>query len=286
MSDDLELIFIPRRYESDSQALQRVVGAGPIRDVSGFLQVLELKVELPRSGDFYTQIILNPWAHLSRPPVVHIIGVDMSFFVQQRMIEDPPELLNEAEGRYRISIKPDWDWSEDPNLVRLWDQCIYPVISDSELHRGLKFRSHPKSTAAYNLVFPSGVVSLANTLETFSINKGWKLITKAEEEIMEKKNLAEKEKIRISKQTIFEEYRLEIEWADDEVALNKILAKVESNDDITEELRLQLIDRIQSRLSEFELDRIDFDKLAKITDSNNVNTSNFNPIRRLGGRGK
>ena len=110
--------------------------------------------------------------------------------------------------------------------------------------------------------------------------------TKAEEEIMEKKNLAEKEKIRISKQTIFEEYRLEIEWADDEVALNKILAKVESNDDITEELRLQLIDRIQSRLSEFELDRIDFDKLAKITDSNNVNTSNFNPIRRLGGRGK
>ena len=284
MSDNLELIFIPRRYESDSQALQRVVGAGPIRDVSGFLQVLELKVELPRSGDFYTQIILNPWAHLSRPPVVHIIGVDMSYFVQQRMIQDPPELLNEAEGRYRISIKPDWEWSEDPNLVRLWDQCIYPVISDSEFHRGLKFRSHPRSTGAYNLVFPSGVVSLANTLETFSINKGWKLITKAEEEIMEKKNLAEKEKMRISKQTIFEEYRLEIEWAEDEATLNKILAKVEANDDITEELRQQLIDRIQSRLPEFELDRIDFDKLAKIKDSNNVNNNNFTPIRRLGSR--
>ena len=262
MAEERDDKAIPERYEADSKALQRAVGAGPVRDVSGLLEVIEMKVQVARSGEFYIQIILNPWAHLDRPPRVHMMGVD----VARHLMEDVPEPLNEAEGRYLLDIEPDWNWHDDPNLVRFWDQCVSPEIENPELHRRLTFRSLPKSAGAYKLFFPSGVVNLATALEEYANKKKWNLINREEAEIIEKNRQAEIEAEQVAQETRAGEYRLEVEKADEEGTLVDIRTRVEADETIPEESRSILVQRIQDRISELGPGRIDYDNLAKVPD--------------------
>ena len=281
MAEERDDKVIPERYEADSKALQRAVGAGPVRDVSGLLEVIEVKVELPRSGEFYIQIILNPWAHLDRPPVVHLLGVDVARHWISKP-EDTLEPLNEAEGRYLLDIEPDWNWRDDPNLVRFWDQCVSPDIENPELHRRLTFRSLPKSAGAYKLFFPSGVVNLATTPEKYANKQGWKLINREEVEIIEKNRQAEIEAERLAQETRAEEYRLEVEKADEEDTLVDIRTRVEADETIPEESRSILVQRIQDRISELGPGRIDYDKLAKVPDPTSGFRRRGTRVRRFG----
>ena len=246
---------IPKRYELDSQALLGAVGCRHIIDVAGLIDVIEVKVEVRRGGEFFFQIILNPWAHLEAHPRVHILGVDL----------DAVEPLNEAEGRYFLNIEPNWKWSDDPNLVRFWDECVSPVINYPKLHSGLTFRSLPKTPGAYDLFFPSGTIDLAKKLEKHAKDNGWKLITKEESRIIEAQRQATAEAERIAHKTRLENISLEIVKAEDQDTLEEIRKKVEQDTSISEESPA-LIERIQARMSEVEPSRIDWDKQAKVSD--------------------
>jgi hypothetical protein len=262
MAKESDKKTIPERYEAESRALEGAVGGGPVRDVSGLLEVIEAEVKVVRSGAFFIQIILNPWAHLDRPPSVHMVNVD----VARRLSKDAPEPLNEAEGRYILEIEPDWNWRDDPNLIKFWNQCVIPVINHTELHRRLTFRSRPKSAGAYGLFFPSGVAELATKLEKHANEQGWKLINREEAAIIEKNRRAKAEAERVVQETRAEEYRLEVEKAEDSDTLGEIRTRVEVDETISEESRSTLVQRIQNRIPEFESDRIDYDKLAKEID--------------------
>ena len=252
---------IPERYELDSQALLGAVGCRHIIDVAGLIDVIEVKVEVlgrdlvRRGGEFFFQIILNPWAHLEAHPRVHILGVDL----------DAVEPLNEAEGRYFLNIEPNWKWSDDPNLVRFWDECVSPAINYPKLHSGLTFRSLPKTPGAYDLFFPSGTIDLAKKLEKHAKDNGWKLITKEESRIIEAQRQATAEAERIAHKTRLENISLEIVKAEDQDTLEEIRKKVEQDTSISEESPA-LIERIQARMSEVEPSRIDWDKQAKVSD--------------------
>lgn len=265
---------IPERYEMDSQALRRAVGCKLINDVAGLMDVIEVQVEPTGGGKFFLQIFLNPWAHLDTHPAVHLLGVDW----------DATEPVNEAEGRYFIDIDPDWYWRDDPNLVRFWEECVSPLICNNpDLHAELRFRPLPSAPGACDLFFPSGAIDLAKDIEKRAKDKGLKLINREESRIIEAQRQATAEAERIARETSLKVYCLEIEKAKDEDTLEDIRIRVEQDTSISEESPA-LVERIQARMSEVEPSRIEFNKLAKVRDTNRGHRKKGTPVRRWGKR--
>jgi len=271
---------ISERYEEDSKALMRAVGVKRKFDVSGLLEVIEFRVTVGKSGVFFVQIILNPWAHLDVPPKVHLLGVDA---IKNGAWESWGfHLINTAEGRYKIGFElnmpspgnlhqfheddyTEWPWSEDPNLVKFWDECISPEIN-LPLNEVFTFRKEPKSRGAYGLFFPSGVANLAEQLDLFAKKKGWRLVNREESKIIEAKRLALEEAEKLNLDAKLKKLNLEIENAVSEEELRGIQSKLENDSQITEESRVRLLERIEARMSEVEPHRIDFDRFAKTPD--------------------
>jgi hypothetical protein len=252
---------ISERYEEDSKALMRAVGVKRKFDVSGLLEVIEFELKVRKKTMFFVQIILNPWAHLDVPPKVHLLGVDADD--TRTWLASP---INTAEGRYKLEIEAEWAWPDDPNLVKFWDDCISPAIRTPELHDLLTYRKSPKSTGAYGLFFPSGVANLAEQLDLFAKKKGWRLVNREESKIIEAKRLALEEAEKLNLDAKLKKLNLEIENAVSEEELRGIQSKLENDAQISEELRVRLLERIEARMSEVEPHRIDFDRFAKTPD--------------------
>lgn len=242
--------IIPTRFEEDMQALCRAMSCTE-KEVAGILSVIEFKVEIPRRGAFYIQIIVNPWSHTSHPPRVHILGVDWI---------EGPEPLNLVEGRYLLDLPIGWDWEDDPSLVRFWDESLSPVLDD--LFGQVRFRIPPKSPGAYGLFFPTGAINEVEQIKSFAKSKGWKLLGKAESKIHAERSRIIAEAEESAMKAKIQSLELGIEMADDESSLEEIRTRIEEDESIAVEAD-SLLERIKSRLREFETKRIDFDSLAK-----------------------
>ena len=95
-----------------------------VRDVSNHLKVIEMRLSFGKNS-FFLQIVINPWAFKSVPPVVEIANITTrfrngSFFKIQE--------LDSIEGRYKIifddEVKSLWKKHFDLRPFIKYENCF------------------------------------------------------------------------------------------------------------------------------------------------------------------
>ena len=216
-------------------------------------------------NSFFLQIVINPWAFKSVPPVVEIANITTrfrngSFFKIQE--------LDSTEGRYKIIFDDEVKslWKKHFDLRMLWDEAISPAIE--EIKSQITYRNLNIKPGAWSLFFPGGVKKHLDRLESKSQSEGWNLLDEQASDLYRENLIAKQKAAEAQLKVKIESFKLEIEKSESLEELEKIIASQEA--DFVENLDKETKKRIEKKRESFEeIDEpINFDNPNYTSDPN------------------
>ena len=239
-----------------------------VRDVSNRLKVIEMRLSFGKNS-FFLQIIINPWAFKSVPPVVEIANINSKF---RKGSFFKIEELGSTEGRYKIIFDEEVKslWKNHFDLRMLWDEAISPAVE--EIKSQITYRNLNIKPGAWSLFFPGGVKKHLDRLKSKSQTEGWNLLDEQASDLYRDNLIAKQKAAEVQLKAKIENFKLEIEKSESLEELDEIIANQDS--DFVENLNKEINERIDKKRESFEeIDEpINFDNPNYTSDPNVGNT--------------
>ena len=216
-------------------------------------------------NSFFLQVIINPWAFKSVPPVVEIANIKSKF---RNGSFFKVEELDSTEGRYKIIFDDEVKslWKKHFDLTMLWDEAISPAVE--EIKSQITYRNLNIKPGAWSLFFPGGVKKHLDRLESKSQSEGWNLLDEQASDLYRDNLIAKQKAAEVQLKAKIESFKLEIEKSESLEELEKIITSQDG--DFVENLDEETTGRIQKKRDSFEeIDEpINFDNPNYTSDPN------------------
>ena len=159
-------------------------------------------------NSFFLQVIINPWAFKSVPPVVEIANINSKF---RNGSFFKVEELDSTEGRYKIIFDDEVKslWKKHFDLTMLWDEAISPAVE--EIKSQITYRNLNIKPGAWSLFFPGGVKKHLDRLESKSQSEGWNLLDEQASDLYHMSLIAKQKAAEVQLKAKIESFKLEIE---------------------------------------------------------------------------